>query len=394
MSTMSPPTTKKIRRCFFVSLAFVTIVPLTCIVLGVTLHPKEFQYIPQDLSLNRTIYLHADLISADVKQGSMLLEWTVMGDSCASCTDAGCTVEGCPDVNIYFDSNSLHSDSGNNGPADNNRPENPTFVWNATAGYNDNLANIASFQTELAVTPPLSVDYSQKHLVRHTRSSEVYYPFDRYLAVIFGYAEDASSNATVSLYLDSTSGLAVGLKISADLSQDSNPDIVSVVVTLQRGTLVIWYCLVITMTFWLVTLTICLLMIMTIGFGFQQRNEIVVVPVGTVFAFTQLRSSMPGAPDGFGDILDFVGVLPCLVLLSISAVTMVGIYLFTDPSKDSRQKLTWSALVEAISRPRISPVARLETKDASAVSYSMLPLSTAENVSPGDLSSAYSSKGL
>ncbi len=41
-------------------------------------------------------------------------------------------------------------------------------------------------------------------------------------------------------------------------------------------------------------------MIMTVGFGFQQRNEIVVVPVGTVFAFTQLRASMPGAPDGFG----------------------------------------------------------------------------------------------
>ncbi|KAK0215440.1 hypothetical protein IW262DRAFT_1320704 [Armillaria fumosa] len=344
MSSISPPTTKKIRRCFFVSLAFVTIVPLTCIILGVTLHPKEFQYIPPDPSLNRTVNFFLILTCSDVKQGSMLLEWSVTGDSCASCTDADCTVEGCSDVNIYFDSNLLHSDAGNSGPANNNRPVDPTFVWNATAGYNDNLANIASFQTELAVTPPLSADYSKKHLVRHTRSSEVYYPFDRYLAVIFGYAEDASSNATVSLYLESTSGLAVGLKISADLSQENDPDIVSVVVTLQRGTLVIWYCLVITITFWLVTLTICLLMIMTIGFGFQQRNEIVVVPVGTVFAFTQLRSSMPGAPDGF----DFVGVLPCLVLLSISAVTMVGIYLFTDPSKDSRQKLTWSALGELV----------------------------------------------
>ncbi|KAK0492484.1 hypothetical protein EDD18DRAFT_1357741 [Armillaria luteobubalina] len=43
---------------------------------------------------------------------------------------------------------------------------------------------------------------------------------------------------------------------------------------------------------------------MTVGFGFRQRNEIVVVPISTVFAFTQLRSTMPGAPDGFGDILD------------------------------------------------------------------------------------------
>ncbi|KAK0477889.1 hypothetical protein IW261DRAFT_1565690 [Armillaria novae-zelandiae] len=393
MSTISPPTTKKIRRCFFVSLAFVIVVPLTCIVLGVTLHPTEFQYNPPDPSLNRTIFLHADLISADVKQGSMVLEWIVTGDSCASCTDVSCAAEGCSNVNIYFDSNLLHSDSGNS-KSTNNRPVDPTFVWNATASYNDEFGNIPSFQTELAVIPPLSVDYSQKHLVRHTRSSEVYYPFDRYLAEIFGYAEDATTNATVSLDLDTTSGLAVGLKISADTFQNDDPNIVYVEVTLQRGTLVIWHCLVITITFWLVTLTICLLMIMTIGFGFQQRNEIVVVPVSTVFAFTQLRSSMPGAPDGFGDILDFVGVLPCLVLLSISAVTMVGIYLFTDPSKDSREKLTWSALVEALSRHRNRPVESLETKDTSAMSYGMLPLSTSENASPGDLSSAYSSKIL
>ncbi len=53
----------------------------------------------------------------------------------------------------------------------------------------------------------------------------------------------------------------------------------------------------------LITITICLLMIMTVGFGFRQRNEIVVVPISTVFAFTQLRSTMPGAPDGFGALL-------------------------------------------------------------------------------------------
>ncbi len=49
----------------------------------------------------------------------------------------------------------------------------------------------------------------------------------------------------------------------------------------------------------LVTLTICLIMITTVVFGYRQRNEIVVVPIGIVFAFTQLRSTMPGAPEGF-----------------------------------------------------------------------------------------------
>ncbi len=45
---------------------------------------------------------------------------------------------------------------------------------------------------------------------------------------------------------------------------------------------------------------ICLVMIATVVFGFRQRNEIFVVPIGTVFAFTELRSTMPGAPEGFG----------------------------------------------------------------------------------------------
>ncbi|PBK88272.1 hypothetical protein ARMGADRAFT_1034230 [Armillaria gallica] len=218
-----------------------------------------------------------------------------------------------------------------------------------------------------------------------------------------GLARPSSARLRAWSWATTIARLAVGLKVSADWSQDDDPDIISVMVTLQRGTLVIWHCLVITITFcWcnffcmengphdfsslpgLITLTICLVMIMTVGFGFQQRNKIVVVPVATVFAFTQLRASMPGAPEGFdmlfsfdsvtsshtsdpGDILDFLGVLPCLVLLSISAVTMVGIYLFTDPSKDSREKLTWPALVEALLCPRNTPVQRPGTRIALVI---------------------------
>ncbi|SJK99088.1 uncharacterized protein ARMOST_02374 [Armillaria ostoyae] len=99
-------------------------------------------------------------------------------------------------------------------------------------------------------------------------------------------------------------------------------------------------------------------MIATVVFGFRQRNEIFVVPIGTVFAFTQLRFTMPGAPEGFdnpGDILDFAGLLPCLILLSISAVSMVGIYLFVNPDDPSRRSLTWSEL-ENVLHPYIQHV--------------------------------------
>ncbi|KAK0215406.1 hypothetical protein IW262DRAFT_1299674 [Armillaria fumosa] len=85
-------------------------------------------------------------------------------------------------------------------------------------------------------------------------------------------------------------------------------------------------------------------MIATVFFGFRQWNEIVVVPIGTVFAFTQLRASMPGAPEGFGDILDYIGLLPCLILLSISAITMIGVYLFADPHDPTHRSFTWIEL--------------------------------------------------
>ncbi|KAK0492502.1 hypothetical protein EDD18DRAFT_1108887 [Armillaria luteobubalina] len=90
----------------------------------------------------------------------------------------------------------------------------------------------------------------------------------------------------------------------------------------------------------MITLMICLIMIATVFFGFRQRNEIIVVPIGTVFAFTQLRTSMPGAPEGF----DFAGILPCLVLLSISSIAMIGMYLFDNPDNPSRKVLTWSEI--------------------------------------------------
>ncbi|KAK0463937.1 uncharacterized protein EV420DRAFT_1638857 [Desarmillaria tabescens] len=294
----------------------------------------------------------------------MVLDWTVVGDSCDSESSE------CTGVNIYFDTNLLHSDASTNGASGNNRPVDPIFVWNVTA-YDDFLSNIPTFQTELAVFPPY--DWT-KHSVRHTRSSQVYYPFDRYLAEIFGFAEDASTNDTVSLSLNSASGLAVGLKISTEVdgssSQDGDPEVIDVVVTLQRGTLVIWYCLVITITFWFITLMICLVMIMTVGFGFQQRNEIVTDLV--IYWVLNVRYSVGSqlTPD-----TDFVGVLPCLVLLSISAVTMVGIYVFTDPSKDSREKLTWHALVNALRRPRDVPIETFDMKNTAQESYRMVPLS-------------------
>ncbi|KAK0477809.1 hypothetical protein IW261DRAFT_1420661 [Armillaria novae-zelandiae] len=245
----------------------------------------------------------------------MAVEWYIHTDTCSA---------NCTEFSIFFET-----------------PTDPVFIWNVTnfgAHKYDQTNNLPAFNTRVTIYP------NYNHALSSTDGSLVYYPFDSYKAEIFAFAQDSFTNESIPLNFLS------GLKISTDVKSDrlgylervqpGQRDI-DVVVTVQRSNHVIAYCLVITLTFWLVTLIICLIMIATVVFGFRQRNEMVVVPVGTVFSFTQLRSTMPGAPPGFGDILDTAGLLPCLVLLSISAVAMVGIYLFANPDDPRRKPLTW-----------------------------------------------------
>ncbi|KAK0433875.1 hypothetical protein EV421DRAFT_1909782 [Armillaria borealis] len=265
----------------------------------------------------------------------MVAEWFINGGNC----DDNCT-----DVNIFFDTNLSDRKDGSDSYT-NSRPTYPTFIFHNN--ITDLQANVPIFRTDHVLNNP-AFGYDWKF----NPASLVYYPFDCYTAEIHAFAQDAVTNQSVTLDLESLSGIVPtflsGLKITSHISPDSPAYVKDAVfdirVNIQRSTLVIGYCLIITVTFWLVTLMICLIMISTVVFGFQQRNEIVVVPIGTVFAFTQLRLTMPGAPDGFGDILDFAGLLPCLVLLSICAVTMAGIYLFADPHDPARRPFTWEEI--------------------------------------------------
>lgn len=38
-------------------------------------------------------------------------------------------------------------------------------------------------------------------------------------------------------------------------------------------------------------------------FGYPQQEEVLIVPVATLFASTALRETMPGVPDGFDTVV-------------------------------------------------------------------------------------------
>ncbi|KAK0433874.1 hypothetical protein EV421DRAFT_2039948 [Armillaria borealis] len=329
-------------RCLTLSLSFVIVVPVLWITLALKLRPGgELLYGTNSylMDINRTIYLFTDLVSVDISKATMVMDWFI-SDTCEF---------NCTDVAIFFDTNSaflrnlFSSDHNDHAPYNTNIPTDTIFRWNASIINDPDIRrSVPKFRTDIVVGGTV-------------HGSTVYYPFDSYRASVFAFARDIVTNESVSLSIGAADGIIAGLKITANIIEQDPPDwdpkdfkMIMAFLTFQRSPLTIGYCLIITLTFWLVTLMICLIMIKTMVFGFRQRNEIVLIPIGAMFVFTLLRSSMPGAPDGFGDILDFAGLLPCFVLLSISAVTILGINLFADPHHPAHGQFIWKDIVNAL----------------------------------------------
>ncbi|KAK0229662.1 hypothetical protein EDD85DRAFT_973492 [Armillaria nabsnona] len=325
--------------CFITALSFTVIVPTVWITAALWLRSVgDLDYVADsDIeNTDRYLVLFVKLVAANIHDGTMVAEWSVEKDTCSSNSN-------CTEVEIFFDMHISPSDPiYGGGPRNKKALSGPISVWNTTTTGTRRGKNAQSFRTRLNLST--SDNYEDYHSGHSYENSLIYYPFDRYETNLSAFAKDTSTNESVNLEFSSGSGFIIDHRFAIVLAgrtrQEETNRIFDMDLCLQR----------------LLTLMICLIMIATVVFSFRQRNEIVVVPIGMVFAFTQLRSSMPGIPDGFvnmdsaqtvahqGNTIDFVGLLPCLILLSISAIAMVGIYLFADPDDPSRRSFTWNEL--------------------------------------------------
>ncbi|SJL16578.1 uncharacterized protein ARMOST_20104 [Armillaria ostoyae] len=180
-----------------------------------------------------------------------MVDWLVEKDTCKV---------NCPEVKIFFDTNV--SPRCRDGPSSNNRPTDPTFIWNATVGMTlmsqssyDILGNSPTFRTNFNLYP--FFNYSQERLyVRHR--SMTYYPFDAYRSTIFAFAQETSTNNSVNLALGLASPLINDIKLTTHIMREEPPysddmdveqEVIGARITLRRSPLIIGYCLVITATF-------------------------------------------------------------------------------------------------------------------------------------------------
>ncbi|KAJ7486895.1 hypothetical protein FB451DRAFT_1391763 [Mycena latifolia] len=128
-------------------------------------------------------------------------------------------------------------------------------------------------------------------------------------------AQSASTNASVGIVLE----------ISTGFHSTNNEQGVSLEFTIFRSTAVIGLVITVAIANWLVT--IAFLWITAAAFLWDKDivAEMFVLSIGTLFAFTSVRSNLPGAPAGFGAVVDYYGILPNLGLNTLfTSVLLLG----------------------------------------------------------------------
>ncbi|KAI0675257.1 hypothetical protein C8Q78DRAFT_1067059 [Trametes maxima] len=287
---------------------------------------RTFNIADPDSIHNSTVQLSANLVDVDPTGQVMTLDWDI---------DYRCGSIGCPDVNIYFDSNTLRSDPSNSHAQSNIKPD-PIFLVNgdnvlAMRNNTDRRPSALTFRTDVAI--------SNANTHRTLQS----YPYDKYDTQLVFFAERADTNDSVSIAIVRTTGIAVGFNVQLQNTTDIRDRFGTVIKNIEvtRGPVIRLYAIFIVTVVWLVTLIFMVTCVMNVFFGKGISSGVLVLPMGTLFAFTQLRSTLPGAPEGFGAVIDFMGLLPCLAILTFCSIFMTAIFLFRDPEHD-RPRWNWS----------------------------------------------------
>jgi len=259
------------------------------------------------------------LVDLDPKVGTASFVWKIFYDS--ACHDSVTT--SCTMVNVYFDS-FVSQATASTTPLSNVRETEPIYQYQPYTPHNADLYApvTGQFQTTVTLFPNTGVGSLQD------------YPFDKYQTSVFLFARDSVTNETVGLFADKKYGIVVGLEVQTTPGIPTYawpPGSIFFNVNARRGGLVIAYALLIVISVWVITLIFAAATYYSICFGYPQHLEFLAIPVATLFTVTQLRSTMPGAPDGFGAIIDYIGLLPCLVIMSLCSVVSIAGMAFTDP---------------------------------------------------------------
>ncbi|KAI0308657.1 hypothetical protein OF83DRAFT_1160372, partial [Amylostereum chailletii] len=286
--------------------------------------------VPKPLFKGRILSVELTLLTVSPATNTISFSWYIVDDTCSSKHhDLLHDVESiCPVVNIYLDMNSVADRGHSEKPASNNIPEKSIFDWNASAP----LANGYFAQEPLFFT---SIRTGARNDTRG-RHGTMSYPWDEYLAGIWiNGLEDNPDRKKVAIKVAYTQGVQFGFsttimpRIKLDSMEGAGSTKADIEWSMEGGTELFvlisrtWhvkaFVILIVGAMWTIDLLLLATTIRGVFFGYPIEAEVLVVPVSSLFAFTSLRSAMPGAPKDFGTVIDFVGTLPALTCLIITS---------------------------------------------------------------------------
>lgn len=289
-----------------------------CVTVGYTQRTPNFNLTSSSklATTSRIITLGVDLINVDDNVGTMTLQWSIDDDS--ACDPSN--MPPCPNLSQnstvdIFQVNILRPNVSTSAivPSD-NQPDTPIFRHNATALYAPNVYDAwPTFRTPLVLFPMQNG--------RAVLSTAQWYPFDEYITQILVFALDSETRQPLGLQIGRADGISLGYQAFATPSpkplRKIYPGAISELVTISRSSSVKAYTVIIVILVWLMTIMF-LSIVVSILCGVGLNISLLLVPVGTLIAFPQLRGTMPGSPVRFGAVIDFVGFLPCLALILLS----------------------------------------------------------------------------
>ncbi|KAI0266094.1 hypothetical protein BC834DRAFT_141059 [Gloeopeniophorella convolvens] len=275
-------------------------------------------------SAGRNVWFELDLISLDPLQNVATFDWWIVGDDCLTDTAGRGTQAVCPVVNIFINPNEFLSSPGAQNIASDASPR-PIFQHNATGSTLSGNITRPSFRTQLEV-----------HSVSaRSRVYAVDYPFDRYYTIASIFAQTNDTGTPVGAWVSSLSGNAFGFIAQlGNVNTDVN-NVTSNSFLLKRALPVKIYVITIVVGMWLISLSLMVCAMKAVIFRYQVEASVLVLPVGTMIAFAQLRGSMPNAPSGFGTNIDLVGALPTYVCLVFTAVISLVNFVVKSSQKDA-----------------------------------------------------------
>ncbi|PPQ91431.1 hypothetical protein CVT25_014319 [Psilocybe cyanescens] len=258
--------------------------------LHMTVRPSQFTA-PRAVPYDDPFVPDAKVVSVDPVSRTIIMNWY------PELVDQDCDVNNPVIVDIFIPTILLDvsSPSYSSGLSDQ-----PVIRVNSTQICFARTQTYISFRTVTKLVASREYLLAQEIGTQRTFQS---YPFDIYIAPFSFYTQDVQTGVVKALRISQSFGIAVNFEISlidTYLAWSSDPNL-QFYLRIERSTATKSFVVIVAITNWITAITFLTILASTLVYRPHEiYSEMFVVPVGAVFAFSSVRSNLPGAPTGFG----------------------------------------------------------------------------------------------